>query len=107
MLADDVRWTVIGSTKYSGTFKGKQDVMERLAGPLFAELESPGAIEPSNLIAEGEYVVVQATASGRMTRTGRPYNNTYCMVIRLSGGQVTEVDEYCDTELITSAFGTN
>ena len=28
-LADDVQFTIIGSTKFSGTFDGKQDVVNR------------------------------------------------------------------------------
>ena len=32
-LADDVQFTIIGSTKFSGTFDGKQDVVNRLLMP--------------------------------------------------------------------------
>jgi ketosteroid isomerase-like protein len=66
---------------------------------------SPGRTEIQNLVAEGDYVVVQSQASDRVMKTGRPYNNTYCIVFKIAGGKVTEIDEYCDTELITSAFG--
>jgi ketosteroid isomerase-like protein len=51
-------------------------------------------------------VVVQAQASDRITKTGHPYNNTYCIVMRIDDGKVAEIDEYADTELVTSAFGT-
>jgi len=33
-LADDVSFTIIGSTKYSGTFKGKQELINKLLAPL-------------------------------------------------------------------------
>lgn len=105
-LADDVRWTVIGTTVFSGTYKGKQDVLDRLFGPLMDQLASPGSQSVQNVVAEGDYVVVQSQASDRVTKTGNPYNNTYCMVLKVLGGKVVEIDEYCDTELITSAFGT-
>jgi ketosteroid isomerase-like protein len=39
------------------------------------------------------------------TKAGKPYNNTYCMVFRIANGKVQELTEYCDTELITAAFG--
>jgi hypothetical protein len=37
-MADDVRWTVMGTTIYSGTYQGKQDVLERLIGPIAKQL---------------------------------------------------------------------
>ena len=40
MLADDIRWTNIGSTRFSGTYVGKQTLVEQLIGPLFAELKA-------------------------------------------------------------------
>ena len=105
MLADDVRWTVIGTSVFSGTYEGKQDLMQRLLGPVFEQLESPGGMIVDNIVAEGDYVVVQARGRDRMTKTGRPYNNTYCLVLRLSNGKIAQLDEYCDTELVTAAFG--
>jgi ketosteroid isomerase-like protein len=38
-IADDVRYTIIGSTKYSGTFNGKQELISKLLGPLTVQLE--------------------------------------------------------------------
>jgi ketosteroid isomerase-like protein len=40
-----------------------------------------------------------------VTTSGKPYNNTYCIVLRLADGKIVQVDEYCDTELVTEAFG--
>lgn len=51
--------------------------MDKLLRPIFAELESMGNNIVDNVIAEGDYVVVQAHATGRKTKTGNPYNNTY------------------------------
>jgi ketosteroid isomerase-like protein len=105
MMADDIRWTIIGSTKFSGTFNGKKELLDRLMYPLFAQMESMGTASTDNVIAEGDYVVVQTRGSGRRTKTGKDYNNTYCMVFRIADGKIKEVTEYCDTELITAAFG--
>ena len=33
-LAEDVSWTNIGSTKYSGTYVGKNDLVAKLVEPL-------------------------------------------------------------------------
>jgi ketosteroid isomerase-like protein len=104
-MSDAVQWTVMGTTVFSGSFKGKNDVLGKLMGPLMGQLQSPGRMVIDNIVAEGDYVVVQARALDRLTTSGKAYNNTYCIVMRLVGGEVVQVDEYCDTELITAAFG--
>ncbi|MGO9604621.1 MAG: nuclear transport factor 2 family protein [Candidatus Binataceae bacterium] len=104
-FADDVHYTIIGTTKFSGIFKGKQDLLSRAFMPLMSELESPGSMVTDNLIAEGDYVVQQGHGIDRKTKSGEPYNNTYCFVYKVVGGKVKEVTEYADTELVTRAFG--
>jgi ketosteroid isomerase-like protein len=103
-MADDVRFTIIGNTKFSSTFNGKQDVVNRLLEPLGAQLEGGIAITPDNFIAEGEYVAMQSHGKAR-AKNGRDYNNTYCQVFRIVNGRVKEITEYLDTELVTSVFG--
>ncbi len=103
-LADDVTWTNIGSTKYSGTHIGKNDLTARLLGPLFGQLKAGIAATIHNLIAEGDFVVVQLSGQSE-TKDGRPYNNTYCHVFRIRDGKIGEVTEYLDTELVTAVFG--
>ena len=104
-FADDVRYTIIGTTKFSGTFNGKQDLVNRAFVPLMSQLETQGPMTTDNLIAEGDYVVQQGRGIGRKAKSGIDYNNTYCFVYRLADGKVKEVTEYCDTELVTRAFG--
>lgn len=104
-LADDVEWTIIGSTALSGTSRGKQEVIDKLLKPIRARLaDGPIVFQPERFIAEGEYVVMQA--HGRATAlSGKPYNNTYCIVCRIVDGKVKEMVDYIDTELITTALG--
>ncbi len=103
-MADDVRFTIIGTTKYSGTCNGKQELVNKVLMPLSAQLEGGLTITPDNFIAEGDYVALQARGNSR-TKSGGTYNNTYCQVFRITDGKVQEVTEYLDTELVTKAFG--
>jgi ketosteroid isomerase-like protein len=104
-MSDDVRWTIMGSTKYSHTMNGKKEIVDKLLHPIFAEMESMGSNHVDNVVAEGDYVVVQQHATGRKTKTGNPYNNSYCLVYKVIGGKIKEITEYLDTELVTAAFG--
>jgi uncharacterized protein len=103
-LADDVRFTIIGTTKYSGTCNGKQELINKVLTPLTAQLEGGLTITPENFIADGDFVAMQARGKST-TKSGKPYNNTYCQVFRIVNGKVQELTEYLDTELVTSAFG--
>jgi ketosteroid isomerase-like protein len=103
-LADDVAWTNIGHTKYSGTFTGKGDLIGKLVGPLFGQLEGGITSTIRNVVAEGDLVVVQSTGQATTT-TGRPYNNTYCQVFTIRDGKIGAVMEYMDTALVNEVFG--
>ena len=104
LIADDITWRNIGSTKFSGTFEGKQALMENLLGPLFGQLKAGIASTIDGLIAEGD-MVVALTQGQAETHDGTPYNNTYCQVIRIADGKIAEVTEYMDTALIDAVFG--
>ena len=104
LMADDVTWTNIGSTKFSGTYTGKQAIAEDLLGPVFSQLIAGISSKIERLTAEGDIVVAQTSGTAE-TVDGVPYNNTYCQVIRICNGQIADVKEYMDTALIDSVFG--
>jgi len=104
-LADDICWTVTGSTKWSRTYRGKEAVLAELLRPLFAQFADQYTNIAHRFIAEDDYVVVECR--GRVTtKSGTPYNNTYCWVCRVADGKLRELTEYLDTELVTAALGT-
>jgi ketosteroid isomerase-like protein len=103
-LADDVQFTIIGKTKFSGLFDGKKNVIEKLLGPLAAQLDGGLTVSPEHIVAEGDTVVMQAQGRSK-TKSGKRYDNTYCIVFRIAGGKIAKITEYLDTEMVTEAFG--
>jgi uncharacterized protein len=104
-LADDICWTITGSTKWSRTYRGKEAVLAELLRPLFALFADQYTNTAHRFIAEDDYVVVECR--GRViTKSGTPYNNTYCWVCRVADDKLRELTEYLDTELVTAALGT-
>jgi uncharacterized protein len=102
-LAEDIRWVIIGSTEWSGSWEGKAAVRRGLLDPLFDQFATRYRNRALRLIAEDDYVVIECRGNVT-TKAGRPYNNTYCYVCRLEDGKVRELTEYCDTELLTKAL---
>jgi uncharacterized protein len=103
-MAEDFSWTTTGTTSWSRTYAGKQSVIKELFGGLRAKLAPPITTSARRFIAEDGYVAVEARGKNT-TRDGVPYNNSYCYVFRLEDGQLQEMTEYLDTELVTSALG--
>lgn len=102
-LAEDVCWTIVGTTAWSRTYRGKQAVLTELLAPLRARLAHRNRVTAHRFIAEDDYVVVEAR--GRVaTRTGVPYNNTYCWIFRMAQGKVSELTEYMDTQLVAAVL---
>jgi ketosteroid isomerase-like protein len=103
-MADDVTLTFFGSHRLARTFVGKEDIKQNF-GPVVREvLEGGITLKVTNAVAEGDYVVVEAEGKAR-TRDGRDYNNSYCIVLRLRDGEISEIREYMDTELTKRVFG--
>jgi ketosteroid isomerase-like protein len=103
LFADDVKWTNIGSTRYSGSYIGKPDLVAKLLGPVFGQMKAGIRATIDNVIAEGDFVVVQLRGEAE-TKNGRPYNNTYCHVFSVRDGRIREVTEYFDTELASTVL---
>jgi ketosteroid isomerase-like protein len=102
-MADDVRWIMMGTTKWSRTYEGKQAVLAELLAPLRAQLAGQYTASATRLVAEGDLVV--AEVRGRVTtRGGKPYNNAYCFIFRIADGKVKEMTEYLDTDLVNAVL---
>jgi len=75
-MADDLLFTIIGTTKYSGTFIGKA-TYEKLLRSLPALFKGRVPLhKPENFIAEGDYVIAQLRGEST-SADGKPYNNRY------------------------------
>lgn len=103
LMADDFCWTIPGTTKWSKTYRGKQAVLADLMKPLFAQFANQYTNIAQRILADGDYVVVECRGNVT-TKTGKPYANEYCYVIRMADGKMRELKEYLDTELVAAAL---
>lgn len=101
-MSDDFTWVITGTTAWSGTYRGKREVRERLLGPLMAQLENYRN-RPLSMTAEDDRVVVECRGES-VTRSGERYDNAYCWVCQIQDGRLTRLTEYMDTELVTRAL---
>jgi uncharacterized protein len=103
-MAEDMRWTWMGTGRWSHTFEGRDAVVDGLFSAVRETLSESFEVTPHRFIAEGDFVVVEH--SGRnATPDGRPYDNRYCWVCSFADGKLRELREYMDTQLVTETFG--
>src|SRR5690242_6582967 len=81
LVADDVRWTVIGNTPISRTYTSKSDFRNALKA-MGEHLASDLKVVLRDVMADGDKVAVQfeSHAAGK---NGAAYDQTYCWVLRL------------------------
>jgi ketosteroid isomerase-like protein len=102
-MTDDFCWTIPGDTPWSRTYSGKQAVVSELLRPLYAQFATPYISTTHSIMADGDKVAVEF--EGKVTtKAGKAYNNRYCYVFRMEGGQMKELMEYLDTALVNAAL---
>jgi len=104
LMSDDFAWIIEGQSRFSRSYEGKEAVKRDLLAPLFEAFATPYRFTIDEIIAEGDRVVVRGRGEVR-TKAGKDYNNSYCFVLRLEGGQLVELREYLDTALVEQVFG--
>ena len=103
LIADDVAWTVIGTTAVSGVYRSKQALIEGAFGPLLARLDGPLTARFIDIAAEGEKVFLRFESRGR-AKSGLAYEQAYCFAMVLREGRIVEIVAYLDTDLLAKVF---
>jgi ketosteroid isomerase-like protein len=103
ILADDVSWTITGSSPVAGTYTSRQEFIERAIQPISARLSQPIRPNVQRIITEGDTVVVLWSGHA-VAADGGPYDNRYCWVMRLVDGKVKEATAFFDSPALTDLF---
>ena len=99
--ADEGRVVTMGNTLISGS-RGKEEIRQFAGGVLDA---FPAGLKFTilNMTAEGNRVAVEAASEG-LHVSGKPYRNHYHFLLTWKQGQLLEMKEYMDTELVTDVL---
>jgi ketosteroid isomerase-like protein len=92
LLADDVRWTIVGRSLVSRTLESKEQFVEEVLRPFGARFSQSRPFRPvavQAVYADGDTVIVVWDGEG--TRLdGKLYKNTYSWFMRFREGLVVE-----------------
>lgn len=99
--SDDGTVTTMGNTLISGT-RTKEQTRDFASGVLSAFPEGL-TFEVLTMTAEEDRVAVEATSTGRHV-SGQDYHNHYVFLFTWREGQLLQLKEYLDTELVTDVL---
>jgi len=89
-LADDIQWNIVGMP----SIRGKNDFLKTME---IMEIESSLNINVKNVIAEGDYVVIESRDE---TNSRISFSPAFCDVYRIKNGKIQELTTYVvDTTL--------
>lgn len=105
LFADDVEYILQGSTPVSGTYRGKQSVVDDFLVPWRKQIDGEIVLDVSEVFSQGNTVIVLCSGTAK-TVFGLDYNPNYCFVFRVDGEKITHVNEFLDTAMVeTAAYG--
>ena len=108
--ADDVIFNLVGSTPVSGRWIGKAECF----GPLVEE-GVVGQLVPETvqfsrkwrIMCADDDRVVGLMYGGGDTKNGEQYLQTYCQIMTIRDGKISELHEFFDTALVELALNDN
>ena len=108
--SDDVVFNLVGSTPLSGRWEGKAECF----GPLVADMVV-GKLEPETIQFSREWRIMCADESrvvglmkgGGKAKNGHEYLQTYCQIMTITDGLITEMHELFDTALVELCLNDN
>ena len=105
-VADDVNWTVMGTHPLAGTYRTKADFLAHTFARLDKILEEGVVLRVTNILVDGDSAAVELESLSTALN-GKPFDNTYCWMVRFSNGTIVEVRAYLDSALVQRLIDEN
>ena len=105
-VAENVTWTVMGTHPLAGTYHTKDDFLAHTFARLNKLLKEGVILRVTNLLVGGDTAVVELQSLSTALN-GKPFNNTYCWIVRFSNGTIVEVRAYLDSALVQQLIDEN
>jgi uncharacterized protein len=98
IFAADATWEYPGDLPLSGTWRGRDAIVNEFLGSLGTLLEpgTPMTLEVTNLLSAGAQVVAEWTSAAN-ARGGAAYRNRNIGVFTVRDGKIAAIREYTDT----------
>jgi len=107
-VAPNVLWEVMGTHPLAGVYNGKQEFLDHTFVRLKKLLKGGPVLKVSNiLIAEDTPIVIVEMVQLSYSINGRPFNNTYCWLVKFENEVIVHVRAYLDSALVQALVNEN
>jgi ketosteroid isomerase-like protein len=107
-VAPNVLWEVMVTHPLAGVYNGKQEFLDHTFVRLKKLLKGGPVLKVSNiLIAEDTPIVIVEMVQLSYSINGRPFNNTYCWLVKFENEVIVHVRAYLDSALVQALVNEN
>ena len=103
-VSDDVDWTVMGTHPLAGRYRTKESFRAATFDRLEPLMRAGMRLIVEHVLVDGDWAVVELRSEAT-TKSGKPFENCYCWVMRFENGLVTQVRAYLDSALVRDLVG--
>ena len=97
LLADDLRWTIVGNSLASRTYTSKQEFIDEVLAPFNQRFKTPfRPVTIHGVYADGDTVIVHWDGAGTAL-DDRPYQNSYAWFLTFRDGLVAQATAFYDS----------
>ncbi len=102
-LADDLVWTVTGTSPLSGTYRSKQEYLTNVLHPLTQRLQVLPTLVLKRLLVDGEWAAahLEGYAAGRRAEN---YDMEYAWLIQVGDHKIRQVIGFYDSAKVNALF---
>src|SRR5829696_5054955 len=105
-VAQDVKWTVMGTHPLAGTYHTKYDFLAHTFAQLNKLLKEGLVLRVTDLLVDGDTAAVEMESLSTALN-GKPFDNRYCWVASFSNRTIVEVRAYVDSALVKQLIDEN
>ncbi len=105
-VTNDVYWTVMGTHPLAGTYRTKNEFINHTFKRLNKVLHEGVILKVNNIIVKDDTAVVEMESLSTAL-DGKPFNNTYCWIVRFENEMIVEVRAYVDSALVQTVLDEN
>lgn len=95
LLAEDVEWTIVGSSPLARIYRSKQEFIDAVIAPFNARMAKPLVPSIRSIFADGDTVIILFDAEATVI-DGKPYRNTYTWYFQIKESKVTKAIAFFD-----------
>jgi ketosteroid isomerase-like protein len=100
-LAPEFEWTEPAGSEYPGTYRTRQELLEKYFMRLGAEYDMK--LVPEDFIEAGNKVIVRGRHEGLVRRTGKHVSSRYTSFHEFVNGKLVRFEHFFDTALYERA----